>query len=817
MKLSHIFLSILVLLCILGSARSFINPADQCSGVTDDSCIMCGGTACMNQWNASICAGTNVDPYGPLMWMGGSGGCVCYCPYSLVTDYFATQCAAKTCTDTCYGSQMRSNGHCDASTNGECRFEYTNCENGCDASGAKCASASPTQPIPAGNRPDCGDAYNYCDTANGENCANCPQDCGCDPDKSCSPSTSGADYMGCYRGQDRCKGVTCEGACVDEGGVGKVYSQGVCDQNGKCDYSSVTACPGICDPEGKACAQSVGSISGDIFITDFSYQNPQLIKRPLKNVYVDFNVYDSSGSPVSFYGNAPNAWTDGEGHFTLTNPTALAAGNKIDIMVGFQDKDGKIDIQPPQSQGYVVKYVVKGISVSDPSLANYQIDLADLGITGDQDADAYGKAYVNTMRAIEFKEKALGITPTIKENVHLFSSLRTSHLGEQYADPDSGMRISAGDSGFFDSNSPDNREFHEYCHHIEDEAKPVQYSRSGNDHGSYNSNSDSEWGMVEGWAEFCSLQMKKYYGLGNNGHYYYSGGVINFELNHKMDANPGKKFSEELAIAGIMLDLTDSASDYGGKDDDSVSLPLSTVWSAFSAQRDFGDKKGTRYPRSLYDFYSAIKTLAPSSSGIDAIFIAHNAFQDLNSNGKWDAGEPAGYSGKGSTYRSDLEPMEGTDVVFDVKDQNGDPFKQFIAHVDVRIDPPNDYLSYSYDIPVVDGKASVPILPEGYEGQITMTAVQAGSSQAASSPFSITASDSRTKLDSGTQFGTYQSTITTSSVSCTSDYQCKAFGAGSRCTGGECTGTPPGQSGGCCGSAFVLMFFAAGVLMCSKK
>ncbi len=615
---------------------------------------------------------------------------------------------------------------------------------------------------------------------------------------------------------DRCKGITCADRCVN----GVMYSHGECDPaDGKCAYSSHEECEGVCDQAGKACAQAAGAggtIAGEVYITDFSYQNPQMVKRPLKNAMMEIRFKDESGSSLNSGMDNPTIWLDENGRFSWSSPTVFAQGNTMDIAIYFKDKDGKVQLlgtagtaDSAPSYGYVVM----GLPVTTPGLSDYQIDLTDLGITATPSLDAYGKAYINVLRAVEFKEKALGLTPTTKEQVWMYSLTGTSHTGEQY--PDSGMYINTGDSGFFALDSPDNREFHEYCHHIEDEAKPVQYGYYGKDHGSYNGNRDTEWGMTEAWAEFCSLQIKKYYGLGSNGLYYFSGGMHNFELNHKVDANPDGRFSEEIALGGIMLDLADSASDYGGKDDDSVSLPLSTVWGAFSQSRDFGD--GPQYPRSLYDFYVAVKALAPgSAAGIDNIFIAHNAFQDLNSNGRWDSGEPAGYSGKGSTYRKDLEPQPGTEVLFNVKDQNGNTVKTLVAHVDVKLDAPNDYLSYSYNMPVVDGKTYVPVPPEGYDGRITMTAVQAGTAETASGTFSITASDARAKLASGTPFGTYEADITTTPVACSTDYQCRALGVGTACTGGTCSGTAGGGES-CCGSAFLIAFIAAGTLAFSRR
>jgi len=202
MRCAAIMFSALFILSLMAPPASSADSG-PCPGVDDGSCILCSGTPCMNQWDATICPGTNVDPYGPLMWIAESDkGCTCYCPYSLYTEYYARLCAAKSCPATCQGNTIYSNGYCDATTRGQCAYDTGYCENGCDSSGMKCAS---TNPPPIDTAPEttrevpCGD--DYCDTAYGESCAGCPEDCTCDSGESCSPSAKGADYMGCLSPQ----------------------------------------------------------------------------------------------------------------------------------------------------------------------------------------------------------------------------------------------------------------------------------------------------------------------------------------------------------------------------------------------------------------------------------------------------------------------------------------------------------------------------------------------------------------------------------------------------------------------------------------
>jgi hypothetical protein len=291
----------------------------------------------------------------------------------------------------------------------------------------------------------------------------------------------------------------------------------------------------------------------------------------------------------------------------------------------------------------------------------------------------------------------------------------------------------------------------------------------------------------------------------------------NMEFNYNIRG--GLKNDEEFAIAGIMLDLVDSASDYSyNKDDDSVSLPLSTVWAAASTSRDFGD--GTRKPRNLHDFYIAISDEAGAGqqAGIDAIFISHGAYQDLNKNGKWDSGEPIGYSGVGnatSDLRPNAKPDEGTQVA--VTGGTG-----LMADVNVAVDGPMSYLSYSYRTPIIDGKVYLPTVPSEYNATITVKAVDASIGTSSAKSYSTTNTALRQNVDPSKPIGNYDPALTATASPCTSDGQCLAWSKGDTCESGSCVYATPtgngmaqtpggnGTNSGCCGSSAILLAVLAG-------
>jgi hypothetical protein len=268
--------------------------------------------------------------------------------------------------------------------------------------------------------------------------------------------------------------------------------------------------------------------------------------------------------------------------------------------------------------------------------------------------------------------------------------------------------------------------------------------------------------------------------------------LYNLEADYRI--RDGTDEDEEFAIAGIMHDLADSSSDYSyGQDDDSISLPLSTVWSAVSKSRDFGDGKGERHAQNLHDFYVAISDGVDSASlqpGIDSIFISHGAYQDENKNGQMDKGEQIGYSGQGSAasdIRSDVKPPEGTQV--EVPGSDG-----LLADVTVAFDGQQSYLSYSYAAPIAGGKVYLPILPSQYNGTVSLKAANGASGASSQNSFSISNSDFRKRLDPSKPIGSYSPGIQATFGQCSSDGQCIAWNQGDSCNSGSCSFSQASQS-----------------------
>jgi|GEM_PF-4513478 len=824
MRIAYPVFGIILLSLLSGASNAFVNPADQCTsiGVTDDSCIMCSGTPCMMNIDPDICPGTvNSDEpaWGPIAWIGGSSPCICYCPYSLYQAYQAAHqnlCANVYCYDKCENSQEYRSGSCNSGT-GLCDYATKNqCQYGCNTESATTFCADAPETVDKCANVYC---YNKCENSQEYKSGTCNSNTGkCEYSTTnyCDHGCDGSSCAAATAPTDKCADVQCPDKC--DGNTLK--TGGECDSDtGNCVYSE-TDCGDVgCNASSLACnEQASATFAGRIYYTEYNGPNGVINENgkqvPLRNMKVLFQ-YTGADSKTPHRDEKKYATvTDSEGKFSWNAPAEfMVPGNKIDAVASFQDSGGKLFITTDKldTSGKRVPleyYIVTGVSPSDPSLLNMETDLK---------SEAYyapaAQIYANTMKAVEFKENVLGSTQTKEERVTIYHSDKdgTYHVSE-YSSTNkvTGMAIASEDTKYYLPEAPNNREYHEYCHHIQMEAlKEDRFTMPllGTDHKGYQTNRNSGWGYLEGWAEFCSLQMVRHIS-GIQDVKYVSGNVIyNLEFDYPIR---GQDYEEEFSIAGIMHDLADSPSDYSyGTDDDSVSLPLSDIWSAVSTPRDFGS--GTMHvPYNLREFYVAISDVADSAAtqpGIDAIFISHGAYQDENGNGKWDPGEPIGYSGEGnssSDIRPDFRPPEGTQV--EVSGGDG-----LLARVSVNIDGPQSYLSYSYTEPISNNKVYLPPIPEKYNGTVSLTAVDGRSGTASTKTFLISASNFRQGMDPSRPIGAYEPGISATSGSCNSDSQCLAWNAGDTCKSGSCEyatssgGNQPGSSSGalCFGPAAI--------------
>jgi hypothetical protein len=191
-----------------------------------------------------------------------------------------------------------------------------------------------------------------------------------------------------------------------------------------------------------------------------------------------------------------------------------------------------------------------------------------------------------------------------------------------YTRPTGDIYICLSDLPYGSTNRPDNREYHEFSHHIMFSQWNGDGLRAPGDvnHDGY-VNTDTGDSYTEGFAEFTAMAISEYRGDKSPELYANFG---SFENNYKAWSWAGK--AEELAVAGILWDLYDKDNDKG----DTMSIPLDEMWPILKVKR-----------ANFYEYYLAFKAAYPKKSGeIDAIFREHGFFADTDrGNGQYDIGE----------------------------------------------------------------------------------------------------------------------------------------------------------------------------------
>jgi hypothetical protein len=273
-----------------------------------------------------------------------------------------------------------------------------------------------------------------------------------------------------------------------------------------------------------------------------------------------------------------------------------------------------------------IKYV-KAIRLKNNSNSATEDILMNGHVSPDESTDTghtsymkhYSVIYTYTADVADFALTELGANIDYKLPVEV---VPYTSQGTLYRLGTSSVEINRTDSDYSSSNKPDNREYHEFCHHIlfsQWNGDNIRFPGDNNHDGYINNNTGDSY--TEGFAEFCSMACSKYKGDPKPELYASFG---NFEYNYKAWSHRGKY--EEIAIAGILWDLYDDHNDAS----DTVSLPLKDIWAVLKVKRtDF------------YEYYKALKAAFPASSdGIDKIFISHGFFADTHiGNKSYDRGE----------------------------------------------------------------------------------------------------------------------------------------------------------------------------------
>ncbi len=418
---------------------------------------------------------------------------------------------------------------------------------------------------------------------------------------------------------------------------------------------------------------------------------PDGVYRPLIDVKVILELLN---------GQSFVSYTDEEGNYIFSDIPML----DFNITVELEDKDGIIKIYDSSISNSDVFYLkTKTIT---PETQDQELDIVfhessgnlfpGMGNTQKQHLDDNGVIYYYTQIARDFAEKALNLTLNHAPPVGVYG---WTTQGTWYTDtgygglPASSISIDVANSDINSGNKPDNREWHEFSHHIMTDSiiggNNLLPPATGSNHGGYKNN-NTAYSWIEGFAEFLPLTITDYLGLPNPSFYGWGRRDDDLEENYEVWQD------EEFAIAGILWDLYDGES---GTDRDAVDLTLDGVWNLLNRQNNLDLK-------ALYDTLSSSGIIDLSEdfnnnslSDLDEIFISHGAFNDLNDNRVWDPGEGIGYTGNSTRpHRRNKPPRNDSYLLITVIDNfTGEFIDELTFLVTETKEPPFDIYNREYN------------------------------------------------------------------------------------------------------------------------
>ncbi|HEY9075397.1 MAG TPA: hypothetical protein VIO61_02555 [Anaerolineaceae bacterium] len=254
---------------------------------------------------------------------------------------------------------------------------------------------------------------------------------------------------------------------------------------------------------------------------------------------------------------------------------------------------------------------------------------------------------------------------------------------------------------------------HEFGHQLMADHFDDQIPKNPSDlnHGGYCVNPSSTDAWVEGFATFFAGMVKKeYYGKKDYWRLPLGNTYINLETNY-----PAWRW-EEIAAAGILLDLVDSAADYSNQvDDDAVAMSLEDLWKALIKPVNYYSIKN------MVDLYRGLQQSGigqedknkNGQTDLDDIFIAHGFYERLDNNPAYNPGEKIGFTshrgvtecvGLKSNYTEGAERRSPPDLVggyIDLKLQNiipGAAAGDAVISVEIVYEPPNQVHNFEYEI-----------------------------------------------------------------------------------------------------------------------
>ncbi|MDO8553423.1 MAG: hypothetical protein Q7S22_01335 [Candidatus Micrarchaeota archaeon] len=562
--------------------------------------------------------------------------------------------------------------------------------------------------------------------------------------------------------EDKCANVTCNEIC--SGSILK--TNGNCNSfSGSCDYDSELTCKNSCASSGNSCRVYVGKIN---------FIDIDNVIKPLKNIHVFAKWYDELGNLRS---TLPDRYSNDNGEVTFSNAELdMYEDGTFEVGVLFEDQGKHIQVVDASSLAAGASDAqLKAAPVAKYTNSLYIDTIRDnlLNLTFDHGMASakYARIYYHALEAENFMEKGLKVLQKNPPERFYVDSAETSgavHAGGGAPGAvDQGIEYSPRTSLFENPESPTNREWHEFGHHIMYEAYGYHYCCDTANHAGY-ANPTSIDSYTEGFAEFMSMMMLDYYNYPKKNLYFVVSTPYNMEINYRVDSTIGGIAMEEMSLASIYYDLLDG----GANDEDGIQLTQEQIWSVLSSKHKFGSE--TRYIHSISDAYrtfneSALPGLhdkwgnAPFFvSKLDRIFIAHGVYSDRNGDRLWEPGEEVGFTLSGGTARpasksNGLEfnrpPIPGSYIKINaIDEQNGNDIISYPINVSVHVEGQEEGapVSYDYDfqtIPNADGEININMPPSDYKTTMKFSLGGDKNYEQTHNAFEMTSTDYYSKLN----------------------------------------------------------------------
>jgi hypothetical protein len=445
---------------------------------------------------------------------------------------------------------------------------------------------------------------------------------------------------------------------------------------------------------------TIGPSIGDILYGTITTTDPTGVVRALRRVMV---TLDWGGTQYTVY-------TDGNGDYIIdvSNDNTFCVGSAVNgfLRVTLEDEGDGTD---PYIKVYdnsianpifaeTVNFNINTVNDLEQNVDlsnNPNINVVTLPIPIANLDDA-AIIYFHTYQAVDFGLNTLGMG---FDHVLPIEIIAWDAGGTRWNSP-STIFIGAGDSGFWSGNRPDNREWHEFSHHIMDDSliagdndMPNRHLGDTN-HGGYPNHCTSD-SWAEGFAEYDSCLIAEAngdlipwcYAIGGNAC------AFNIEANWEAWDLWGANQAEEFAVAGLLWDLVDGVN---GADNDWIDMTVFELWNQLNNVNH----------ENVRDIYLTLNTLNwPDAddnglNDLDELFIAHGHFSDADGDQTYDAGEAIGFTGDAARPNREATPeIPGSYIKVNMIDRDTlEPVDISEFDVEMRVEPPHDYLNVDFTI-----------------------------------------------------------------------------------------------------------------------